>query len=81
MPMSKLEAYLTADMRKRIRFLNREGLIYHFKRVSAEKNPYMIVRAYCIGDAMSCGAGTPWPCNECWELVVRKVLSEGGPVL
>lgn len=79
MPMSKLEAYLTADMRNRIRYLNREGLIYHFKRVSAEKNPYMIVRAYCIEDSLHCRGSIS--CSECWESFVSKVLNGGGPAL
>lgn len=79
MPMSKLEAYLTADMRNRIRYLSREGLIYHFKRVSAKNNPYMIVREYCIEDILYCRGNIS--CSECWEPFVSKVLNGGGPVL
>ena len=79
MPMSKLEAYLTADMMNRIRYLKIEGLIYHFKRVSAEKNPYLIVRAYCIKDSLHCRGNIS--CSECWELSVSKVLNGGNPVL
>lgn len=81
MPMSKLEAYLTADMRVRVRLLNKKALIFHFERISTAKCIEDIANWYCIGDATSCRAGTPWPCNECWELAVRTVLSKGGPVL
>lgn len=79
MPMSKLELYLTADMRDKVRYLSRKGIIQHFKAVSAKKNPHMVVREYCIEGKLYCADNIS--CSECWELVVRTVLSEGGPVL
>lgn len=78
MPMSKLELYLTADMRYKASYLNKEGLIYHFKQVST-KNIYMIAREYCPRDNGGCPIETG--CYECWESFVNKVLRRGGPTL
>lgn len=79
MPMSKLELYLTADMRHKASYLNKESLIYHFKRVSAKKNPHIIVSVYCIRDSGNCPGDIG--CDECWESFANKVARRGGPVL
>lgn len=79
MPMSKLELYLTVDMRHKASYLNKEGLIYHFKQVST-KNTYVIARIYCPRDNGNCPTGIS--CDECWESFANKVLRKGGnPVL
>ena len=81
MPMSELEAYLTADMRVRVRLFSKKTLIFHFERISTAKCIEDIANWYCIGNAISCRESALQPCNECWELAGRKVLSEGGPAL
>ena len=75
--MSKLEAYLTVDMRYKASYLNKEGLIYHFKQVSI-KNIHVIVSLYCPRDNGNCPNGG---CYECWESFANKVLNGGGPAL
>ena len=77
MPMSKLELYLTADMRHKASYLNKESLIYHFRRVST-KNTYVIVSMYCPRDNENCPSSG---CDECWESFANKVLRKGGPTL
>lgn len=77
MPMSKLELYLTADMRYKASYLNKEGLLYHFKQVSI-KNTHVIVSLYCPRDNGNCPNSG---CDECWESFANKVLNGGGPTL
>ena len=77
MPMSKLELYLTVDMRDKADYLSKKDLIYHFKEVSAKNNPYRIVKEDCPKDNRYCTG----PCYECWESFANKVLRRGGPTL
>lgn len=77
MSMSKLEAYLTADMRDKVRHLNKKGIIHHFKEVSAKESPCTIERGYCPQDNRYC----TMTCHECWESFVNKVKEGGNPVL
>lgn len=75
--MTKLELYLTVSMRDAATYLNKKGLIHHFKRVSSKNNPYRIVGEDCPKDNWYC-TGT---CHDCWESFANKVLRKGGPVL